>query len=327
MLAGGLALCGLGIAGAAFAQGGLGPNSLKVDGLNYETELKAIYLGDFGAARIEPESLRFTSLMDQYIDAYAKQCAQHLPRNKVELTEQVCATETVTRNGYGVETNRYCSQWRTVGTGLYADPQLVGANGRIKGLLYPGQVGSMIGLNPSTSPIEVQRQMIDIVLSFGDDMPRLLSANGCTGAATQRLQANLLRMASGEAGLKLASGATLESTRGGAGGGSGGAFIDSNYGRMIDDLIIENSRGWMLNRYVGGSTSAVSVTQRDGQGRPVNISASYLFNQMGNRQRGSVRLTFENGLPTCLYFFDAPQTCRLPSRRIITAYEKGDYRD
>lgn len=320
--AGALALGALSIAGAAVAQGGLAPGSLKVDGLNYETELKAIYLGDFGAARIEPESLRFTSLMDQYIDAYAKQCDQHLPRNKVELTEQVCATETVTRNGFGIETNRYCSQWRTVGTGLYADPQLVNANGRIKSNLYPGQLGSMIGLNRSTSPIEAQRQMVDIVLSFGDDMPRLLSANGCTGAATQRLQANLLRMANGEAGLKLASGATLESTRGG-----GGAFVDSNYGRMIDDLIIENSRGWMLNRYVGGSTSAVSVTQRDGQGRPINISANYLFNQMGNRQRGSVRLTFEDGLPKCLYFFDAPQTCRLPSRRIITAYEKGDYRD
>ncbi|MEO1730342.1 MAG: hypothetical protein AAFR64_06355 [Pseudomonadota bacterium] len=320
---GALALFAIGGTGTAIAQGALNADSLKVDGLNYETELKAIFLGDLGNARIEPESMRFTGLVDSYIEAYARQCDKYLPTNKVELTEQVCTGETVTRNGFGVEINRYCSSWQTVGRGLYADPVILNANGKIKQRLFPGQIVSMIGIDKSSNPIEAQRQMVDIVLSFGDDMPRLLNTNGCASAATKRLEANLVKMATGERGLKLASGATLASTREAS---TGAAFVDSNYGKMIDELIVENSRGWMFNRYVQGSTNGVSVTQRDGEGRPVSISASYRFTQLGSPQRGSVRLTFEDGLPKCLYFFDAPNTCRLPSRRIMTAYEKGEYR-
>ena len=38
-----------------------------------------------------------------------------------------------------------------------------------------------------------------------------------------------------------------------------------------------------------------------------------------------VTVTFTDGLPACLYFFDLPSVCRAPSSRIIAAYDGGHY--
>lgn len=56
------------------------------------------------------------------------------------------------------------------------------------------------------------------------------------------------------------------------------------------------------------------------------ISAKYTYRGMGGAATGSVRLDFANGEPECLYFFDAPTSCRKASRRIVNAYLDGTYR-
>jgi hypothetical protein len=93
---------------------------------------------------------------------------------------------------------------------------------------------------------------------------------------------------------------------------------------LIDDLIIENSQGWMINRYISGSVSNIRRIGRS-KGGSGSATANYAFYSIDKRETGTVTLTFSNDLPTCLYFFDAPQTCRHPSRRVINKYEKGQY--
>ncbi|MEP1422076.1 MAG: hypothetical protein ABJK59_09935 [Erythrobacter sp.] len=314
----GVAAC-VGLASLS-AQSGLGPNSLKVDGINYESEVQAIYLGDFANARMQRDGNAYAFLLNKFIAAYSRTCAAQLPSNKVEIMATRCLRETVTRNGFGVETNRYCSQSETYGTGRYADPDLMTISKRLESKTAGEVLGSIIprqGQDPGAS----SRRMVDQALAANGDMEKLLSQNSCNSAALKRFQANFERFGSGGAPLKLASGATLSSSRGG-----GGTYVPSNYGKMINDLIAVNAQGWMLNRYMSGSVSNVSVTRKDPAGRPLTISARYRFNQLGTPTNGSVRVEYRDGRPVCLYFFDAPGTCRVPSPGVVTAYEKGEYR-
>ena len=313
----GLAAC-IGLASLS-AQTGLGASSLKADGLNYESEVQAIYLGDFANARLEPEGNAYAFLLQNYIDAFSRKCPRALPANKVEITAQRCVADRVTRNGFGVEVSRTCAQYQTYGTGRFADPALMEISARLERKQSREILGSIIPQRGD--PGAQTRRMTDVALAAQGDMDRLLTQNSCTSAALKRFQANLQRFGSGSAPLRLSNGATLASTRGG-----GGAYVPSNYGKLVDALIAENSRGWMFNRYMRGSVSNVSVTRKDSAGRPLSINARYRFNQMGNPSSGSVRVEYREGRPACLYFFDAPSTCRVPSPGVVTAYEKGQYR-
>lgn len=308
----------------AHAAGGLSADSLDVDGFNYETELKALFLGDFDNSRLKPDDMRFSVLLSGYINGFSRQCEAYLPKDAVEITESRCVEESTPVNIYGNPVGATtCSRYESFGTGRYADPELMSLSSQLESQLVPGMLSDAFGLS-GRDPLESPRQMADVALSFGDDMTALFQRNACGGEGIKRLQANIERFAQGQPPLRLASGATLASSR--AQTGAGGPFVDSDYAKLVDALITENAQGWMLNRYVLGSASGVSVLSRDSDGRPAQLRANYQFDTFGNRSAGSVLLSFKDGLPDCLYFADAPQVCRLPSRRIITAYEKGEYR-
>lgn len=299
-------------------------SSLNVDGLNYESELTALFLGDFANARLKRDDMRFLGLLNGYIGGFSRLCAANLPRNKVQITEQRCVQTSTPTNIYGNPVGgSSCSRYQTFGTGRYADPVLYSMAGQLERNLAPKLLADGIGLS-GKDPLASSRQMVDVTLSFGDDFTTLFRKNSCGSAGIKRLQANLTRFGKGQSPLKLAGGTTLSDVRGR--GNGGGAFKDSNYGRLIDDLVKANAQGWSFNRYIAGSVSQVTVQSRDSQGRPARVNASYSFSGFSGRQNGSVLVTFDNGLPKCLYFFDARNTCRLPSRGVITAYEKGAYR-
>ncbi|MEL6541354.1 MAG: hypothetical protein AAFQ34_08115 [Pseudomonadota bacterium] len=301
------------------AQSGLSSSDLKVSGLNYESEATAIYLGDFANARLEPEGNKYAFLLNDFIDAYSKTCDAHLPPNKVALTRERCVQETVTRNGFGVETNRYCSQYVTEKTGYFADPDLLRISKALEQKMSQEIIGSIIP-QQGTDAGATARRLTDIALAGNGDMAALLNQNRCTSPALKRFQANLERFGTNQAPLRLANGATLKSVR-----GSDGPYIPSDYGKLIDALIAKNAQGWAFNRYIRGSVSGVNVGATP-DGRPNTINARYRFSQLGQPNNGSVRVTFKDGRPACLYFFDAPRTCRIPSPGIVTAYEKGEFR-
>jgi hypothetical protein len=296
--------------------------SLKVGGLNYEKELMALFLGDFPNSGLEPESGTFASLFPSYVTAFARTCKAYLPSNRVEITKQECARESTPVNIYGNPVGATtCVEYRTVGTGLYADPALLAISER----LQARQAGKLIGgmFNRSQDPMATTRQMTDVMLLAHNDMNQLLRANQCNSMAIKRLQDNMVRFAGGGSPLRLSSGATLASVQ--ARAVRRDPSKPADYARLIDDLIVENSRGWTLNQYIRGSVRSVSVQGQDSGSAPSSIRARYSFSQLGKPQVGEVRVSFQQGLPKCLFFFDAPSTCRIASPRIANAFERGEY--
>ena len=102
---------------------------------------------------------------------------------------------------------------------------------------------------------------------------------------------------------------------------------EQNYTRLIEDLIADNSKTWAMNRFLSGSVTSVFIASRDRSGRPSKLQAHYLFDGFAGRMNGSVTITFSEGVPDCLYFFDFPETCRAASRRVVTAYAQGEYKN
>lgn len=77
---------------------------------------------------------------------------------------------------------------------------------------------------------------------------------------------------------------------------------DQDYAKLVEDLIGENSKSWLLNRFIGGSVDNVVVEAKDSSGRPAKMQAGHAFDGLAGRTHGSVTITFTDGLPDCLYF-------------------------
>ena len=302
------------------------PGGFSAKGLNYETELTALYLGDFAHARVRRDGADFDVLFGNYLKAFARRCSAYLPANKVEMTRTECAREQYTVNRYGARTGpSSCVEYRQVGTGLYADPDLYAAQQKVEGEVGRNMIRDTFRDMSGKNPMATGMRAVDAATSVGRDMESLLELNSCTSPGLKRFQDNVLRFALGQPPLQLPGGETLASIA--PKKSPDAPFKDANYSRLVDDLIAENAQGWMLNRYVRGSASGVTVSSRDGQGRPSKIVGSYSFDSANGRRQGSVTVQFSDGLPQCVFFFDFPTTCRTPSRRIVTSYENGRYRD
>jgi len=103
-------------------------------------------------------------------------------------------------------------------------------------------------------------------------------------------------------------------------------LVASQSGELVRSSQVSQQVPWMVKRYGAGSVSQASITARDAQGRPARVEESCAFTAMnGARAAGSVVVQFADGIPECMFFFDAPATCRTPSRKIITAYANGGY--
>jgi hypothetical protein len=305
----------------------LDPASFSAKGLNYEKEVTGLYLGDFAHTPLKRDSLEFDTLFGSYLTAFARRCSQYLPANKVEMTRSECAREQYSVDRYG---NRVggssCVEYRQVGTGLYADPDLYAARLQVDAEAARNMVHDTFQSLSTKDPLGVAMHTMDAAGSVGNDMDSLLGMNTCASPGLKRFQDNMLRFALGQQPLRLAGGETLASIAPPK-PPPGAAFKDSNYTKLLDDLIAEHSQVWMVNRYVRGSASGVRVSSRDGSGRPSKIVGQYMYDGLSGRSKGSVTVQFTDGLPQCMYFSDFPTTCRTPSRRIITAYENGRYQE
>jgi len=296
--------------------------SLKTDTLNYGDDVKRIYVGDFEHVTFKPDSTEFGLMVGGYMGEYSESCEQYLPKDKVEIMTTECATEQVTRNGYGVEVSRSCVSYRTVGTGRYADPQVYSLERKLDAGMAAGMMNSMFSAmgQRGGDPAGGMKQMTDVAVYVKQDMSHFLDDNGCAAPATMRFQANMLRFGRGEQPIKMAGAAAAMAA------GSTALAKGQNYSKLVDDLIAAESHAWMLNRYEQGSAQ-VSTVQRDPSGVPREVDAAYSFQMMGSRAAGKVRVTFENGAPACLYFSDFPTTCRAPSPGVVSAYKRNQYAD
>lgn len=295
-------------------------SSFTSAGLNYESELLAIYLGDFNNARLATNSLAFSELFHSYLEAYGHYCSNFLPSNKVMMTKQVCSQERVTTNGWGYETDRTCVSWIDQPTGIYADPNLYSESKRASKRADIKATGKMLG-SIFTDPFSM-RSIGDEVVSVGDDMKRLVRNNKCNNMGLKRFEHNLYRFSSQLKPLRLPGKETLASFK--LASTLPISAQNINFSKLINDLIIDNSKTWAINRYRRNSVSNVSVS-KDTNDQPTSVRASYRYSTLDQVSRGGVRVSFKKGLPNCLYFSDAPNTCRQASRGVINRYENGHY--
>nr|WP_319490671.1 hypothetical protein [uncultured Desulfobacter sp.] len=291
--------------------------SFTTKGLNFESELMAIYLGDFSHSRLNPTSVLVSGLVKNYLYAYGRQCNAYLPANKVQITESECAEEEIIYMG-GVENSRSCIRWREVPTGLWADPYLYSAANQLERRAGLNMVGNMLS---SRDPFS-SRAIADDVIAIGNDMDNLIRQNKCGNAGLNRFEDNLYNFVQGKPALRLPGRETLAMVQSTHNVDLNVNALDLN--TLLNDLISENARGWMMNQYINGSVSDIRV-RSDKDGTPSSVSAGYAFSSLGKRYHAQVTLTFSSGVPACIYFSDAPQTCRHPSRGIINKYERGTY--
>ena len=293
----------------------LSHSSFSASGLYYERILTDFFVGDFAdiPSAFDRGKTLFGGLFRQYQEAYGRHCAASLPANKVELQKTVCVRQQYTVNQSGERNGVECLEYRDEGIGIYTDPALEAAITK----LAQEQRGNL--LKDAIITMGDQSAVNDLQ-QLPDDMDGLLKLNTCESPGLKRFQENLLLFAMGKQPIPLSGvAASVTSSQ------PSGPFKDQNYTRLLDDLVASQSKEWLLNRYVPGSTSDVVVLSRDAAGRPASISGKYLFTSINSRNSGSVTVDFSDGVPGCIYFSDAPSSCKTPDRRIVATYSSGGY--
>jgi hypothetical protein len=303
---------------------GAGPTraSFTANGLANEKLLTNLYLGDFVGIELDRSDVLFLTMYSEYLKAFGRRCDEYLPKNKVELKETFCAQEQYTVDRYG---NRVpassCLVYSTRGTGIYADPALYAAKEQLDSAVGAETIRQVFRTMSGKNPLGTALSTLGAAQAMTNDMNALLRINACTSPGLMRFQENLMLFAlskqparlSGRGGTALAANRPSPDT----------LSKSQNLTKLLQDLILEQSRTWLMNRFVSGSVSNVAVSSRDADGNPSKVTGSYLYN---GQSRGSLTISFSNGLPECMYFFDFPNTCRTPSRRVVEAYASGVYR-
>jgi len=251
-----------------------------------------------------------------YLEAYSRHCGASLT-NKVEMTTQVCADDfTPPLPNEPPRRPQACMTWKTVSLG-YADPALYAAKRRFDAEQSVNQFKDLAG-----SMKNLMRPAIDVA-EVTSDMDALVRLNACVGPGLRRFQENLVLFSMGKQPLLLPGASPVTpSTQ------PPGVLADSDYNRLVEDLVADQAKAWSFNRYVPGSTS-LGIVAHDPRGQPAQIRAKYFFTSLAKpaRTQGSVIVSFTDGMPACIYFSDAPSTCQTPNRRIVSKYSSGGYVD
>lgn len=291
--------------------------SFSASGLTNEDTLTALFRGDFESIDLKREDMIFEVFFRQYLNAYAQECSDYLPANKVQMTRRRCTVEEVTTNGFGVEISRVCANYVEEGTGLYAKPELYTVKKEVDRLIAADTFRHAwrLLLTSQQDPFAGAMSMASTAQAAANDIDDLFQLNDCTSPGLKRFEENLRLFALNKQPIRLEGEAKPATAT-----ASGAVLGDQDYARLIDDLVADQARAWALNRYVTGSVKNVSVPTRDAAGRPLRIAASYSYEGFNGRSQGSVDVHFTDGSPDCMYFFDAPTLCRTPNRKIAAAF-------
>ena len=299
---------------------GLTRSSFTANGLANEKLLTNFYLGDFVDIDLDRSDVLFLSLYNEYLKAFGRRCDAFLPSNKVEIKETVCAQQqyTVDRYGNNVGTGN-CAAYSTVGTGIYADPTLYAAQEQLSNEVGVDTIRQVFRTMSGKNPLGAALNTLGAAQTIANDTSALVRVNACNSPGLKRFQENLMLFALGKPPVRLEGGGTAPAA---SRPSPETLSKNQNFTKLLEDLVLDQSRTWVMNRFVSGSVSHVVVSSRDAEGRPAKVTGSYLYN---GQSRGSVTIGFSGGLPECMYFFDFPSTCRTPNRRVVAAYATGAY--
>lgn len=292
---------------------------LNTDGLYFAAFYDYIYRGHFENITIKKEDMEFLSIFDQYLKTYGTRCASFLPQDKVEMQKQICVTENVTTNGYGMEISRTCVEWKWVGSGIYARKDLYNAKVTLENSLRANGIQTFIGMITDPNALGNSVDMTHKARGLANDMKQIFRLNDCNSPAIKAFEENLKRFALDQPSIRINAISKYEAMK-----KSGGPTGAQNTQKLINDLVADQARTWSFNRYVNGSISNVT-TRKNPQGGISALQANYTYKGFGSNSKGSVRITFKNGLPECIYFFDFPNNCKTPNSSIVASFASGDY--
>jgi hypothetical protein len=294
-------------------------SSFTAKGLHYEDDLTDLFSGNFADVTLDRGSLVFSQLFEMYLEAYSRSCKASLPPNKVEITTQVCndPPAPIRQPDEPEPLQHGCMSWKTVSLG-WAKPGLYAVKRRFDAEQSVNQVKNMVG-----SIRNIMRPVADIV-QVQADTNALVRLNACDGPGLKRFEDNLALFSLGKQALLLPGEPAPTAPK----ILSAGELAQSDFNRLVEDLMADQARAWRLNRYVPGSTS-LGIVAHDPRGQPSQIRAKYLYTSplQSGRTQGSLIVSFTDGMPACLYFSDAPTICQEPDRRIVTRYSHGGYVD
>ncbi|MGB5929037.1 MAG: hypothetical protein WBH03_12745 [Cyclobacteriaceae bacterium] len=178
-------------------------SEFNTEGL-YNAELfDYIYRGHFDNVEISREDVFFISTLNQYLKAYGRQCAGSLPADKVKIMESVCATERVTKNGYGVEISRYCVEYRDQWTGLYARPDMYNAKRSLEKFLIANGLQNIIQAISDPNYMGNSVDMAHKAKGLRMDLSRIFELNPCNSKALRQFEENLKRFALNNSPIKM----------------------------------------------------------------------------------------------------------------------------
>jgi hypothetical protein len=296
-------------------------SSLSVEQLSLAPTLRSLYTGDFAKIDFNRDDTRFQFLYGAYLQEYSDHCGRFLPADKIQLTTRECKTERVTRNGYGFEVSRVCVDWVTVPTGTFVSRPMYEGHVALENLAAADGFREAFRMMNQPNPLATASGFVSMAQTVRSDMDALVRTNACVGAPLKRFEENLRLFALNRPPVGLdGDSASVQSINTIV---PGLPFRDQNYMRLMQDLVAVDAKSWVLNRF--GRVTGASVVSRDSTGRPARVAARYTYEGFQGMSEGTVEVKFTDGLPECMYFFDARTVCRTPNRRIVAAYDGGEY--
>ncbi|ASV29618.1 coiled-coil domain-containing protein [Maribacter cobaltidurans] len=297
-----------------------GSMQFKTVGLNNAAFFDYIYRGHFENIELDVFSSHFLMILSGYLNTFGSLCPDELPENKVEIMTDVCSRESVTTDGYGVEVSRYCTAWKTIGTGIFADPKLYAAKMRL--VAQQNQDAFRIAVDMYTNP-DAMGNSIDQVhkaKALLSDWSNFFRFNACDSKSVKQFETNLLAFANQQKPERLKGMSVYEKIK-----ILGGPAGDQNHAKLLNDIVSNQSKTWALNKYTGNSISNVRELKSADQTQMVTLKADYNFSGLLGKQTGGVTVKFKDGLPDCIYFSDYPNNCKKPNSALVAKYGLGEY--
>lgn len=297
-----------------------GTMQFKTLGLNNAAFFDYIYRGHFENIELDVNNSHFLMILSGYLNTFGSLCPDLLPEDKVEIMTQECSRENVTTNGWGVEVDRYCIAWRTVGTGIFADPKLYAAKMRLVAKQDQNALRTVIDMYTNPNAMGNSVDQIHKAKALLSDWSNFFRLNPCDSKSVEQFANNLLAFANQKSPTRLKGMSVYEKIK-----ILGGPAGDQNYPKLLNDILVNQSKTWAMNRYVPNSISNVREFKSSDKTQTVSLRANYNFSGLMGKQKGSVTVKFKDGLPECIYFSDFPNNCKKPNGALVAKYGLGQY--
>jgi hypothetical protein len=308
---------------AAATSATLASADFKTDQL--DPAFRQIYRGDFAGLSFDRSDPKLVALTDGYLIGFWDTCSRASSPDRTQMTRSECTGGYYHAvNGFGVQVGPdICHGWSDVPTGKWADRKLYNAMLALQGQAERSVVKEVLGnVQNSQSLGDMFGNTISTaagIASLRKQATNLVEQNGCDSPELAHFEQNLLHLMLG--GRPVTGSGTGESS---AAATTPAYSRDADFQKLLDDAILQASASWLMNKYVPRSVSGVNVTRRDTSGRVEEVAGRYLYRGFGNGT-GSVKLSFVDGIPSCLYFWDQPGNCNPVSKTLLADWERGYY--